>query len=157
MICLPPHSSHILQPLDRVVCCHLKRVWKKTEVYIAMLNECQKTLRRCSNRCIRMENVLHVFTLFYHLFIAGFEYNWLFLLNKKRINQHPLAISKTFNQPTPLMPLPTVQPSPLSSEPAAADSRFDRYKALQERMKNEMENEVMSFFREKNHFHVKKI
>ncbi|XP_065658203.1 uncharacterized protein LOC136082711 [Hydra vulgaris] len=28
LICLPAHSSHILQPLDRGVYCHIKRVWK---------------------------------------------------------------------------------------------------------------------------------
>ena len=42
------------------------------------------------------------------LAIAGFQYTGLFPLNKKRINQHALAISETFNQPPPLMALPTV-------------------------------------------------
>ena len=77
--------------------------------------------------------------------IADFQYNGLFPLNKKIINQHALAILETFNQPTPLTPLATVQPLPLSSEPATAASRFDKYKALHERMKNEMENEMKCF------------
>ena len=90
--------------------------------------------------------------------IAGFQYTGLFPLNKKRINQHALAISEMFNQPTPSTRLPTVQSLPLSSEPATVASRFDRYKALQERMKNEMENEMkkMSFLEEKNPSHLKK-
>ena len=97
-----------------------------------------------------MENVLHA--------IAGFQYTGLFPLNKKRINQHALAISEMFNQPTPLTPLPTVQPLLLSSEPATAASRFDRYKALHERMKNEMENEMKKFLRiENNQPYVKNL
>ncbi|XP_065667777.1 uncharacterized protein LOC136088057 [Hydra vulgaris] len=37
LICLPAHSSNILQPLDVGVCCHVKRVWHKllTEFYAA--------------------------------------------------------------------------------------------------------------------------
>ena len=73
--------------------------------------------------------------------IAGFQYTGLFPLNKKRINQHALAISETFNHPTPLTPLPTV--------PASAAARFDRYKALHERMKNQIENKMKSFSKRK--------
>ncbi|XP_065642670.1 uncharacterized protein LOC136074292 [Hydra vulgaris] len=29
LICLPEHSSHILQPLERCVYCHVKQAWKK--------------------------------------------------------------------------------------------------------------------------------
>ena len=88
--------------------------------------------------------------------ITGFQYTGLFPLNKKRINQHALAISEMFNQPTPSAPLLTVKPLLLSSEAATAVSRFDRYKALHKRMKNEMENEMKNFFQEKNQSHVKK-
>ena len=50
----------------------------------------------------------------------------------------------------------SVEKKTLSSEPATAASRLDRYKALNERMKNEMENEIKSFLQEKNQPHLKK-
>ena len=83
---------------------------------------------------------------------AGFQYTGLFPLKKKIIKQHGLAISETFNQPTTFTPLPTEQPLPSFPKPAKAASRFDRYKALHKGMNNEKENEVESFFQEKNQF-----
>ena len=87
---------------------------------------------------------------------TGFQYTGLFPLNKNSINQLPSAISETFNPPTSSTQLPATQSLPLSCEPATAPtlpstsaSSFDKYKALHESMKNEMENEMKSFSHEK--------
>ena len=131
MICLPAHSSHNLQPLDRGVYCHIKQVRE------AVLTKYYKDIKR---KNLDKENFPLLLKQVYESgkcltrshAITGFQYTGLFPLNKKRINQHALAISVTFNQPTPLTPMSTVQPLTLYSEPATAASMFDRYKALNE-------------------------
>ena len=108
LICLPAHSSHILQPLDRDVYYHYKKMWK------AVLTKYYKDTK-CKN--LDKENFLPLLKQVHQSgkcftglhAIGGFQYSGLFPVNKKRVNQHRLAISDTFHQTTPLTPLATVQ------------------------------------------------
>ena len=82
LICLPSHSSHIPQPLDQGVYCHVKKVWKAV-----LTKYCKNT--KCKN--LDKENFLPLLKQVYESgkcftrlhSIAGFQYTELFPLNKK--------------------------------------------------------------------------
>ncbi|XP_065642553.1 uncharacterized protein LOC136074177 [Hydra vulgaris] len=100
LICLPEHSSQILQPLDRGIYCHVKQAWKEifTKYYID--SKCKNLdkqnfppllkLLYVSGKCFTR---LHV--------TAGFQYTDLLPRNKNNKNHKALAITQTFNPPTP--------------------------------------------------------
>ena len=110
------------------VYCHVKQLWK------AVLS---KYYKDATFKNLDKEKFLPLLKLVYESgkffrglhAIAGFQYTGLFPLNKNSINQQAIA--------TPAL-------------------RFDKFKALQESIKKEMENEVKIFFQEKGQSHVKK-
>jgi hypothetical protein len=96
LVCLPAHSSHILQPLDVGVYCHVKRTWKNIldEYYSA---NGQKNLDKenfapllkklfDSNKCFTRAHA-----------ISGFQNTGFFPLNMNNINKDKLNIAQTFN------------------------------------------------------------
>ena len=109
LICLPAHSSHILQPLDIGVYCHVKRVWRKLlQQFYAETN-----FSNLSKECFSQLQAKHfssgeVFTR--TQIVTGFRNTGLFPVDISKINQSKLQIANTFETPSS-------QPEPSSSQP----------------------------------------
>jgi hypothetical protein len=98
MICLPAHSSHILQPLDVGVYGHVKKVWREIlqqyyfDTYAQKLDkENFAPLLRKLHESSKAFTVLHA--------VAGFQNTGLYPINKSTIDQTKLSIAETFAAP----------------------------------------------------------
>jgi hypothetical protein len=96
LICLPAHSSHILQPLDVGVYGHVKRAWRR------ILNEFYETT---NFKNLDKENFPSLLKKLYdddcaftrlHA-IAGFHNSGLYPLDKQNVDKEKLRIAKTFS------------------------------------------------------------
>jgi hypothetical protein len=98
MICLPAHSSHILQPLDVGVYGHVKKVWREILQQYYFDTNAQKLdkenfapLLRKLHESSKAFTVLHA--------VAGFQNTGLYPINKSTIDQTKLSIAETFAAP----------------------------------------------------------
>ena len=108
LICLPAHSSHILQPLDVGVYCHVKRVWRKllqqfyAETKFSNLSkECFSYLQK------KLFSSGEVFTR--TQIVTMYQNTGLFPLDIHKIDQSKLQIANTFETPSS-------EPEPSSSQ-----------------------------------------
>ncbi|XP_065650570.1 uncharacterized protein LOC136078709 [Hydra vulgaris] len=174
LICLPEHSSHILQPFDRCVYFHVKQAWKILSKY------CKDS--KCKN--LDKKNLSPLLKLLYkkgkcftglHASV-GFQYTGSFPLNKNNINHKALAITQTLNPPSLTLAASTA-PTPFCSDTASSSSTaaaaptptthrlpsfsttpassFDRYQACVEHCKNSIKIELKQFFQARNQSYVK--
>jgi hypothetical protein len=99
LLCIPAHSTHVLQPLDVGVYCHVKKQWRK------ILDEYQK-VERCNTldkpHFIQLLNKLYrsdkCFTRVHA--INSFEITGHFPLNYERIDKRKLNASQTLDNST---------------------------------------------------------
>ena len=123
LICLPAHSSTVLQPLDVGVYCHVKRVW------CAVLKKFY-TETRCSNvdkftfplLLARLYTSDDAFRRSHAIY--GFKLTGLFPLNQQNINKYKLKLAQTFNTPattTSQLPSTTTIASQLTPTPTIRD------------------------------------
>jgi hypothetical protein len=96
LICLPAHSSHILQPLDVGVYCHVKKTWKKIISDYYATTKCKNLDKENFPPLIKKlyENN-DAFTRLHA--IAGFENTGFYPLDKNNIDKNKLRIAQTFN------------------------------------------------------------
>jgi hypothetical protein len=97
LVCLPAHSSHILQPLDVGVYCHVKRTWKiiLDEYYSA---NGQKNLDKeplFAPLLKKLYDSKKCFTRAHA--ISGFQITGFLPLNMNNINKDKLNKAQTFN------------------------------------------------------------
>ena len=88
LIYLPAHSSHILQPLDRGVYCHVKQVWKAVITKYLDKEKFPPLLKQVyeSGKC------------FTRLLLLAFNILGFFHSTKKEQNKHASSQKRLINQ-----------------------------------------------------------
>ena len=98
MICLPAHSSHILQPLDVGVYGHFKKVWREILQQYYFDTNAQKLDKENFAQLLRkLHESSRAFTVLHY--VAGFQNTGLYPINKFTIDQTKLSIAETFAAP----------------------------------------------------------
>lgn len=92
LICLPARSSHILQPLDVGIYCHVKKVWRDVIKNYYETTKFKNVDKDNFPRLIKQlyEND-HCFTRLHA--ISGFEHTGLFPLDKSKVDKSKLKIA----------------------------------------------------------------
>ena len=109
LICLPAYSSHILQPLDIGVYCHVKRVWRKLLQQFYAETKFSNLSKECFSQLqAKLFSSGEVFTRTQR--VTGFQNTSLFPLDISKIDQSKLQTANTFETPSS-------QPEPSSSQP----------------------------------------
>ena len=109
LICLPAHLSHILQPLDVGVYCHVKRVWRKLLQQFYAETKFSNLSKECFSQLqAKLFSSGEVFT--HTQIVTGFQNTGLFPLDISKIDQSKLQIANTFETPSS-------QPEPSLSQP----------------------------------------
>ena len=109
LICLPAHSSHILEPLDVGVFCHVKRVWRKLLQQFYAETKLSNLSKECFSQLqAKLFSSGEVFTR--TQIVTGFQNTGLFPLDMSNIDQSKLQIVNTCETPSS-------QSEPSSSQP----------------------------------------
>ena len=96
LICLPAHSSHILQPLDVGVYCHVKKVWRKILTSYYASNGYKNLDRENFAPCLKLLlESGEAFTTVHA--VSGFLNTGFFPLNQDKVDKNKLKIAETFN------------------------------------------------------------
>ena len=99
LICLPAHLSHILQPLDVGVYCHVKRVWGKLRQQFYAETKFSNLSKECFSQLqVKPLSSGEVFTR--TQIVTGFQNTGLFPLDISKIDQSKLQIANTFETPS---------------------------------------------------------
>lgn len=121
LICLPANSSHILQPLDVGVYCHVKKAWKKIV---------QEYYSSTGYKILDKENFAPLLKKLYaggdaftriHA-VSGFHKTGFFPLDVNNVDKNKLKIAQTFNLLEDTSSSPTIQLE--SSTNSIASSSF---------------------------------
>ena len=103
MLCLPAHSSHILQPLDVGVYGHVKKEWRLLLQDYYFKSRAEKLDKENFAPLLKqLYGGNKVFTTLHA--VAGFQNTGLFPLNKDAIDRSKLQISETFMNQQPSTP-----------------------------------------------------
>ena len=101
MLCLPAHSSHILQPLDVGVYGHVKKEWRQILQDYYFNSRAEKLDKENFAPLLKkLYDSNKAFTTLHA--VGGFQNTGLYPLNKDSIDRSKLTIAETFVLPTPL-------------------------------------------------------
>ena len=170
LICLPAHSSHILQPLDVGVYCHVKKVWRKILTSYYASNGYKNLDRENFAPCLKLLlESGEAFTTVHA--VSGFLNTGFFPLNQDKVDKNKLKIAETFNlmesSTANTSPVPTASTSLVTSaystsptSPTATTSTTistvsitrtpENYSKFLEKVGKSLEASMKSFFQIKN-------
>ena len=162
LLCLPAHSSHILQPLDVGVFVHVKNSWRKVLADYYLTSGCKNIDKSIFPSLINKVIQSHEAFTRTHA-ITGFQKTGLFPLDITSIDETKLTIAETFEEPTTSTStqaitstatqaitstaLQTITFTPTIEKP---NSLFEHQKALIEYSAASLEKAMKSFFQLQN-------